>query len=195
MDTGLAARARLLELLAERAWLVGDFVLASGQRSRVYLDARRVTFHPLGQALLGPLALRALRQRGWRPRAVGGLTLGADPVAVAIARASVAEGPLVEAFTVRKEPKAHGTGRRIEGGFAPGWPVVVVEDVLSTGGSARTAAEALREAGARVLGVLAVVDREMGGAEALAAAGLPVHALFRLGEIRAAAARLGKPEA
>lgn len=130
-----------------------------------------------GQVLIGALGLAALRTRGWTPRAVGGLTLGADPVAYAIAHAARSAGVALDAFTVRKTAKAHGTGRRIEGCFEPGDAVVVVEDVITTGQSALEAIAVLREAQARVLGVLAVVDREEGGREAIEAAGHAVTAL------------------
>ena len=111
------------------------------------------------------------------PAAVGGLTLGADPVAYAIARASVDAPPRVEAFTVRKAAKEHGTRQRIEGNFSPGDPVVIIEDVITSGGSARQAIEVVREAGGRILGVLAVVDREQGGRQALEGDGVEVVAL------------------
>jgi orotate phosphoribosyltransferase len=114
---------------------------------------------------------------------VGGLTLGADPVSYAIAYASQLAGTPVRAFTVRKEAKAHGTGKVIEGAFDPADRVVVIEDVITTGGSALRAVASVRTAGATVLGVLAVVDREEGGREALEAAGLQVAALARASEI------------
>jgi len=168
---------RLAALLRERSLSFGDFVLSSGQRSRYYIDARKTTMSADGLALIGPMGLAALRARGWAPAAVGGLTLGADPVAYAIARASVDAPPRVEAFTVRKSTKEHGTRQRIEGNFSPGDSVVVIEDVITSGGSARQAIEVLREAGARILGVLAVVDREQGGRQALEAEGIGVVVL------------------
>jgi orotate phosphoribosyltransferase len=128
------------------------------------VDARLTTMSPDGLTLVGPLGLDAITAAGWAPDAVGGLTLGADPVSYAIAYASALAGRPVRAFTVRKEPKAHGTGRLIEGPFREGDRVVVVEDVITTGGSARRAIEAVRSAGGTVVGVLAVVDREEGGA-------------------------------
>lgn len=184
-----AARARLVALLAERSARRGQFVLSSGRTSSLYIDARLTTMHPDGLALVGPLGLAAVREAGWAPDAVGGLTLGADPVAYAVAYASALAaaaggGPAVRGFTVRKAPKAHGTGQRIEGPFAPGDRVAIVEDVITTGGSALQAVEAVRAAGGLVAGVLAVVDREEGGREAIeAAAGVPVLALARAAEI------------
>jgi orotate phosphoribosyltransferase len=170
-------RAALAALLRERSVALGDFVLASGRRSSYYIDARRSTLSAEGLALIGRLGLRAIRAAGWRPDAVGGLTLGADPVACAIARASVDDPPAVEAFVVRKEAKEHGAGRRIEGPFTAGMRVVVVEDVITTGGSALRAIEAVRAEGGLVLGVLAVVDREEGGVPAIQAGGSAVVVL------------------
>jgi orotate phosphoribosyltransferase len=174
---------RLLALLAERSARRGHFTLASGRESTLYIDARLTTMSPDGLALIGPLALAALRQSAWSVQAVGGLTLGADPVSYAIAYASAVAGTPLRGFTVRKEAKAHGTGRLIEGPFREGDRVAVIEDVITTGGSALRATEAIRAAGGVVAGVLALVDREEGGREALEAAGLPVITLARAGEI------------
>lgn len=168
---------RLEELLLSRSVRHGDFVLASGQRSSYYVDCRLTTMSAEGMVLIGREGVRAIRDAGWKATAVGGLTLGADPVAYAIAAASLAEGPAMDAFTVRKEPKQHGTQRLIEGNFAPGAAVVVVEDVITSGGSALKAIEAVTAEGGSVAGVLAVVDREQGGRERLEAAGFPVRAL------------------
>jgi orotate phosphoribosyltransferase len=136
-----------------------------------------------GQGLIGRLGWRAVRSAGWRPRAVGGLTMGADPVAYAIAAASFGSELPMDAFSVRKEAKAHGTGRMVEGCFAQGDDVVVVEDVITTGGSAQRAIAAVEEAGGRVLGVLAVVDREEGGRAALEEQGREVVALLGATEL------------
>ena len=138
---------------------------------------------PEGLATIGPLGLGALDTLGWKVQAVGGLTLGADPIAYAIAYASMLAGEPVRAFTVRKEAKAHGTGRLVEGPFERGDRVAIVEDVITTGGSALRATEAVRVAGGEIAGVLALVDREEGGREALEAAGLRVHALTTASEI------------
>ena len=138
---------------------------------------------PDGLALIGPLALAALDDAGWGVQAIGGLTLGADPVSYAIAYASAVAGTPLRAFTVRKEAKAHGTGRLIEGPFREGDRVAVIEDVITTGGSALRATEAIRAAGGIVAGVLALVDREEGGREALEGAGLAVITLARASEI------------
>ncbi len=177
------ARSRLVALLKTRSVLHGDFVLASGRRSPHYVDCRRTTMHADGLALIGELGLAALRDAGWDAVAVGGLTLGADPVAYAIARASAGSARPVNAFTVRKAAKTHGAGRRIEGCFEAGMRVVVVEDVVTTGASALEAAGAVREAGGTVCGVLAVVDREEGGRAAVERAGYAVRALVTLAEL------------
>lgn len=178
-------RARLRAVLLERSLRRGDFTLASGAQSSYYVDARTTTMSGIGQMLIGRVGLAALDGAGWRPRAVGGLTLGADPVAYAIAHAATLEGRELDAFTVRKQAKDHGTGRRIEGGLAAGTPVVVTEDVVTTGGSALRAIEALKEAGVTVLGILAVVDREQGGRERLQEAGYSLVSLFTASELLA----------
>lgn len=174
---------RLRRLLLERSVRRGDFVLASGQRSSFYIDCRLTTMSAEGQGLIGRLGWRAMKERGWRPRSVGGLTMGADPVAYAIAAASLGTDLVVDAFSVRKEAKTHGTGRAIEGCFTPGDEVVIVEDVITTGGSAQRAVAAVEAAGGRVLGVLAVVDRGEGGREMLEGEGREVVALVRAGAL------------
>src|SRR3989441_7128230 len=119
---------RLRELLREHSVPRGDFTLASGRRSTFYIDARRTTMSGEGLVVIGALGLARLTARGWAPDLVGGLTLGADPVAYAVAAAARAQGMSLDAFSVRKQAKAHGTGKRIEGCFRPGAAVVVVED-------------------------------------------------------------------
>lgn len=176
-------RGALRDLLRQRSVEFGDFVLASGARSRHYIDARRTTMSAQGLDLVGRLGRAAIREAGWTPDAIGGLTLGADPVAYAVALASLHDGPIIQAFSVRKAAKSHGTKRRIEGNYSTGDAVVVAEDVITTGGSALEAIAALREAGARVVGVLAVVDREEGGRAAIEAAGVPVVGLVGVGEL------------
>ena len=179
----MSDRRRLLELLLERSFRTGDFVLASGARSSYYIDCRTTTTHAEGQALVGRLGLALLRDAGLRPDAVGGLTMGADPVAYAIAHASWLAGDPVHAFSVRKAPKEHGTGRRVEGCFTSGARVVVVEDVVTSGMSALQACDAVEAEGGTVLAVIALVDRESGGRAAIEARGYPVHTLFAVGEL------------
>ena len=160
-------RESLAALLRERSISFGDFRLASGLQSPYYIDARKTTMSAQGQVLIGRLGLTAIREAGWAPVAVGGLTLGADPMASAIARASVDSPPLIQAFSVRKAAKQHGTGRRIEGNFNPGDRVVVLEDVITTGGSALEAIAAIQLEGGEVIGVIGLVDRGQGGATAI----------------------------
>ena len=173
----------LLTLLAQRSARRGQFLLASGRESTLYIDARLTTMSPEGLSLIGPLAHATLLASGWQVDAVGGLTLGADPMTYAIAYASASSSTPLRAFTVRKEAKSHGTGRLIEGPFREGDRVAIIEDVITTGGSARRAAESVRAAGGIVVGILALVDREEGGREALLAEGFSVIALTRASEI------------
>ena len=173
----------LIALLAARSAKRGQFTLASGKQSTFYIDARLTTMSPEGLSTIGPLALSALRQTGWRVDAIGGLTLGADPIAYAISYASANSDQPLRAFTVRKEPKAHGTGKLIEGPFKQGDHVAVIEDVITTGGSAIRAIDAVRAAGGVVSGVLALVDREEGGRQTIEKAGVPVIALVTASQI------------
>lgn len=183
----MSDRDRLRALLLERSFRTGDFVLASGARSSYYIDCRTTTTHAEGQALVGRMGLALLREAGLAPEAVGGLTMGADPVAYAIAHASWLAGDPVNAFSVRKQPKDHGTGKRVEGCFQAGDRVVVVEDVVTSGKSALQACDAIEAEGGSVLAVIALVDREGGGREAVEARGYPVHTIFAVGELLAAA--------
>jgi orotate phosphoribosyltransferase len=183
-ESAAATRQRLLELLLERSFRVGEFVLASGQRSTYYVDGRTTTMHAEGQYLIGRLGLASLEQAALAPDSIGGLTMGADPIAYAIAHASWRAGSPIHAFSVRKEAKLHGAGRQIEGCFEPGHRVVVVEDTITSGSSALRACRAIEAAGGEVLAVLALVDREeSGGRKAIEMAGYPVLALFRAREL------------
>ena len=180
-------RSELAALLTDRSVRRGAFTLASGRRSSYYVDARRTTMSGAGQRLIGRLGLEEIGRRGWQPDAVGGMTLGADPVAYAVAHAAALEGRSLDGFTVRKQPKGHGAGRQVEGPLEPGQSVVVVEDVITTGGSALEAIGVLEELGVRVLGVLAVVDREEGGRDRIEGAGYGLAALFGVSELLDAA--------
>ena len=180
-------RDRLLRLLVQHSLQLGDFVLVSGARSSYYIDCRTTTTHAEGQFLIGKLGLELVNRAGLQPAAVGGLTMGADPVAYALAHASWIAGRPIHAFSVRKEPKQHGTGKRIEGCFAAGDRVVVVEDVITSGGSALRACGAVGAEGGEVIGVLALVDREEGGREAIEAERYPVFSLFAVSELLAVA--------
>lgn len=179
----MTQRDDLITLLATRSAKRGTFTLASGRQSSLYIDARVTTMSPEGLSLIGPLGLNAIREAGWVVDSVGGLTLGADPIACAISYASASTPTPLRAFTVRKEAKTHGTGKLIEGPFRPGDRVAVIEDTITTGGSARKAIDAVRDGGGTVAGVLALVDREEGGREALEALGLAVVSLVRASDI------------
>jgi orotate phosphoribosyltransferase len=168
---------QLIALLADRSARRGQFTLASGRVSTLYIDARMTTWSPEGLVLIGRLGLAEIAAAGWNPQAVGGLTLGADPISCAISYASNATATPIRAFTVRKSAKTHGTGKLIEGPFKASDRVVVTEDVITTGGSALKAVDAIRKAGAEILGLLALVDREEGGREALEREGLTVRVL------------------
>ena len=174
---------QLVRLLAERSARRGNFTLASGRQSSLYIDARLTTMSPEGQVLIGRLGLATIRDARWSADAVGGLTLGADPIAYAICHASAATEQPIRSFSVRKEPKGHGTGKQVEGPVHPGDRVVVVEDVITTGASATKAVEALTRFGAVPVAILAVVDREEGGREHLEQLRLPVRSLATAREI------------
>ena len=177
-------RERLRALLIERSVRLGDFTLRSGARSSYYVDARRTTMSAEGQFLVGKLGWQLLRERAPEATHVGGLTMGADPVAYAIAHRGWLEGYPLDAFSVRKQAKEHGLGQRIEGGLPEHARCVVVEDSMTTGGSALEAIAAVRAHGASVVGVLTVVDREEGAAAAI---DVPILALFTGRELLEAA--------
>jgi orotate phosphoribosyltransferase len=173
----------LVALLAKRSTKRGDFFLASGKRSSLYIDARLTTMSPEGLSIIGALGLAAIRNSDWNVDAVGGLTLGADPISYAISYASAFSERPLRAFTVRKEAKTHGTAKLIEGPLLDGDRVAVMEDVITTGDSALRAIAALRSANVLVAGVLALIDREEGGRQTLENAGIPVISLVQVTEI------------
>lgn len=187
MLTPMPNNERLIALLAEKSVLFGEFTLASGRRSEFYIDARLSTMSPEGLRLIGDAGRDALEHAGWNVDSVGGLTMGADPIAYAIAYASAASAKPLRAFSVRKEAKAHGTAKRVEGPFRNGDVVAVVEDVITSGSSALSAIEAVEQAGGIVAGVLALLDREEGGREKIEARGHAVVALARGPAVLAAA--------
>jgi orotate phosphoribosyltransferase len=176
-------RDRLLALLLDRSLEMGDFILSSGGRSNYYVDCRRTTMMAEGQSLVGRLGWELLNRAELIPDTIGGLTMGADPVSYAIAHTSYLDGRVVNAFSVRKRAKEHGRGKRIEGCFEEGQRVVVVEDAISTGASALEACAAVTAEGGEVIAVLAVVDRESGGREAIEAAGYRVYSIFQISEL------------
>lgn len=183
---GSTPRDRLRDLIADLAVVHGEVTLASGATAQYYVDLRRVTLHHEAAPLVGHLMLDMLEEAGLGTAeidAVGGLTLGADPVATALMHAAASRGQDLDAFVVRKEGKAHGLQRRIEGPDVAGRRVVAVEDTSTTGGSVMTAVEALREAGAHVVGVAVIADRATGARERIEAEGLPYLSLFGLADL------------
>ena len=211
------ARTDLLNLIATLSFKLGDFTLASGQKSDYYIDCRTTTLHAEGGRLSGLVLYDLIREHFPHAEAVGGLTMGADPLVSNTASASAwaladhaeilelsseleletgteSAPTLVHGFLVRKAEKSHGTGRRVEGFLKPGAQVVIVDDVCTTGGSTITAIEATREAGMTVAGVLCLVDREQGGRANIedAAAGAPFFSVFTASDVRAAHIALKK---
>lgn len=185
MSTNLEAlRTELLELIRDRSYERRKVTLASGRESDFYVDGKQTSLHPRGAYLLGRLLLEKIPLFG-KVDAVGGPTLGADPLATAVALVSSLEGKPLPGFIVRKEPKGHGTRRWIEGkkNLADGCSVVVVEDVVTTGGSGLSAVDKILEEGYAVAGLLAVVDREEGAREAIEARGYKFESLFTKTEI------------
>jgi orotate phosphoribosyltransferase len=179
LDTQTAARVRLIAELREHALVIGEVVLTSGQIAQYLVDAKRAILRPSGFRAVAELV--AGQAREWNATAVGGMTMGADPIACA----ALAGGADVKAFFVRKEAKAHGLSRRIEGPLLePGERCMLVEDVVTTGGSTLRALDALREEGHEVCGVLAICDRLAGGADAIEqAAGAPFVALTTIDDV------------
>ena len=164
----------------------GEVTLASGRVSDHYVDMRRVTLHHAAAPLVGHVMLDLLEEAGLgagETDAVGGLTMGADPVAAAVLHAAASRGLDIDAVVVRKEAKAHGLQRRVEGPDVSGRRVVAVEDTSTTGGSLLTAIEALREAGAQVLGAAVVVDRDTGARQRIEQAGVPYLAALGAGDL------------
>ena len=186
-------RDQLLQLLAENSFRLGDFTLSSGINSDYYIDCRTTTLHARGAWLTGHVFLDLFDQEHWRPHAVGGLTLGADPIVVAVAAISSQTPRPVHGFLVRKAEKAHGTGRRIEGFQEKGASVVIVDDVCTTGSSTIQAIEAAREFGFKVIGAACLVEREeAGGRVAVEKAAGPAKfvTVFKASEVRAAHVKL-----
>ena len=174
-------RNRLGALLRQHSLMFGDFTLASGKKSSFYFDSKKTTLLPEGAYLVAAEILALLAKQGIRADAIGGMTLGADPIVCPVAALSHQEGQPLRAFIVRKESKEHGTGRQIEGSLEPGSRVVVVDDVVTTAGSTLKAIEAVETAGHEVVAVVCLVDREEGGTQRLSR--WPFHPLFRKDDI------------
>ena len=178
-----SARQELLRLLATKSFRLGDFKLSSGGRSDYYIDCRTTTLDARGAQLTGQVFLEEIKHRGWNPEAIGGLTMGADPIVVAV---SVISGTL-NGFLIRKAEKQHGTGQRVEGFRGKGARVVIVDDVCTTGASTVQAIEAAREFGFEIVGVMCLVEREEAHGRAdveKAAAPAPFVSVFRAGDVR-----------
>jgi orotate phosphoribosyltransferase len=178
-----SARQELLRLLAKKSFRLGEFKLSSGSTSDYYVDCRTTTLDARGAKLTGKVFLQEITKRKWRPQAIGGLTMGADPVVVAVA---VASGK-IDGFLIRKAEKQHGTGQRIEGFREPGARVVIVDDVCTTGASTIQAIEAAREFGFKIVGVMCLVEREEAGGRPnveKAAAPVPFISIFTAADVR-----------
>jgi orotate phosphoribosyltransferase len=181
-EATVSARARLRDLLVSRAYQEGSFALSSGRQSDYYVDAKQATLDPAGINLVGEVVFDLLRR--YPVAAVGGLTLGADPIALAVAAFSDRQGHPIPAFIVRKEAKGHGLRKWIEGRLPEGARVAVVEDVLTSGGSALKAVDRVREAGCQVEVVVGLLDREEGARAAIEKAGYVFESVFTISEVR-----------
>jgi orotate phosphoribosyltransferase len=182
--TNTSDKARLVELIKELAVVHGRVTLSSGLEADYYVDLRRATLHHKAAPLIGKVMLELITKAGYGDvAAVGGLTMGADPVATALLHQAANQGVALDAFVVRKQAKAHGMGRQVEGPSVAGKRVVVLEDTSTTGGSPLTAAEALVAAGAEVVAVATVVDRDTGARQAIEAAGYPYLTAITLSDL------------
>ena len=189
------SRSELLAIICSQSILYGEFTLVSGQKSDFYCDSKQTTLDPRGAMLLGQVGWEMIEEQmekhGWKIDSIGGLTMGADPIALAVGMASSAanpDGPApLQVFCVRKTAKAHGRNRLIEGRFEKGHQVVVVDDVITTGGSTLQAIDAIESEGGKVIMALVLVDRQEGGRAAIEARGIPVFSIFTRQEIDAAA--------
>jgi orotate phosphoribosyltransferase len=176
-------RERLKELIKERALKVADkpiFKLSSGKMSTYYMDLRTITLDPEGGYIIGNLIFEMVKEKN--PDAIGGLTLGADPIAYATSMISYINKKPIKPFVVRKEPKGHGTGKQIEGNLEAGENVFIVEDVVTTAGSSLKAAKVAKEFGLNVMGIIAIVDREEGGEENIKKEGFEFFPIFKISE-------------
>ncbi len=182
------ARETLLKMILERSYREGDFTLSSGQKSTFYIDLKPTILHPVGAKAIGELTAEWILSSELRFEGVGGLTLGADPIVMSVSRGLLDGGVVVPATMIRKEPKKHGTSRYIEGveNFRKGSSFLVVEDVVTTGASAKKAIEILKNEGFKCSHILTIVDREAGGTAEFKAMGVEFHSLFTISDIRRA---------
>jgi orotate phosphoribosyltransferase len=190
-----SAREQLLNLLATNSFRLGEFTLSSGGKSDYYVDCRTTTLHAQGAELTGRVFLELIQKHGWQPQAVGGLTMGADPIVVATSVISAQAGSPIHGFLVRKAEKTHGMGRRVEGFQEKGARVVIVDDVCTTGSSTIQAIEAAREFGFNIAGAACLVERlEAGGRPAVekAAGSVPFITVFTSNDVKAAHLKLQK---
>lgn len=173
-------REELMQIIRELSYEEREVTLASGRKSNFYFDGKQTTLHARGGLLVGKAFWEEVKAFGGAVHGVGGLTLGADPIATATSIAACLDGAEAHAFIIRKEPKGHGTGQWLEGrkNLPRGSRVVIVEDVTTTGGSSMKAVERAREEGLEVVGIVTLVDREEGAREAIEGAGLPLRAVF-----------------
>ena len=183
----MSAKDDLKTMLLEKSVRTGDFTLASGKKSDLYVDCRVTALDNKGAYWIGQagwdLVLGKIEAGGLEVDAIGGMTMGADPISLVVGMASSEHEKALQVFTVRKEPKGHGRGKQIEGNFKEGDRVVVVDDVITTGGSTLKAIEAIRAAGGEVVFCLVLVDREEGGRPAIEANGVPVVSIFTRSEL------------
>ncbi len=176
--------ADLKKILLEKSVRTGEFTLASGKTSDLYIDCRVTAMDPFGANLIGKLGWQAVREKiqaeNLDIQCIGGMTLGADPISLSVGMASAIAHPdeALQVFTVRKEPKGHGAGKQIEGNFKSGDTIVVVDDVITTGGSTLKAVDVIEREGGKVAFCLVLVDREEGGRQAIEERDIPVIALF-----------------
>ena len=171
-------RQQLIDLFHQRALKFGDFTLVSGRKSSYYLDSKQITLNAEGLRLVSEGLIDLLADVEFE--AIGGMSIGADPIIGGVLTIAAERGRSLDGFLVRKEPKGHGTGQYIEGPVEPGTPVVVVDDVVTTGGSSLDAVDRIEEHGCRVVQVVGIVDRLEGGAAAFAERGLPFRALLTI---------------
>ena len=178
------ARDSLLSLLAKKSFMHSEkpvYKLASGQMSSFYVNCKKTAYDPEGINLIGSVVYSAVRK--FAPEGVGGLTLGADPIAIAVAGESYRRGTPIKAFVIRKQAKEHGTKSPVEGDMKPGDRVVILEDVITTGESALMALKSAMAFGLFVLAIVALVDRQEGGRQRLEAEGMPVESIFNVAEL------------